>query len=607
MRKEQLPYDHLLQHRRPTALAINGNEDKSQAIKDSTFDIFRPPESVSSKSSSTGLDSPPPEPDSPPSTKRRRLSSLRSQQIDLTLSSPEKKDAGSWVGSSSQLSDIHPTQFTTSQSLAQHSNGRGANTKLSSQDSKGSNGNHNQELFYDYYSSQSKAKRPYGKNKNTINFHKEEPAKKGKKRLKKESQKPASFVKEDPDGFKKPDKEAVDSAGVQVPTPKKRRVSEDFKTPAISSPNSRSNRAQTRAAKEKKDSDAPIHIATFKKPPQPPPSPPSMKQSSPPFVVPQGLPHTLNDRHSHQFDAVPGTTVTAQNLQTIKEIRGLADTVRGKLDVRLEAPTSSATIASGPMFDIDADDSTSLSSLSSAADGQDIVSPKMQCPICKDFVSRLFREEFSGSKHLSLRQQAQFCKAHKLRSAEEVWRERKYPGIEWHRFAERLPTYEPAVCEILKGTRRSFYRNMFEDQVKSGTNRTLQQSMMSGGGWEGLNVGYYGTKGARILYGSKYFLLPLSDAKLTACRRMDFTMSKFASRIRRLASTDKLVSAGGVSGFVQAVLAPELAVMLVKDDMNVDEEQARVILKESSEIGHLLNEEEDEVIKDMEEREATQM
>lgn len=75
-------------------------------------------------------------------------------------------------------------------------------------------------------------------------------------------------------------------------------------------------------------------------------------------------------------------------------------------------------------------------------------------------------------------------------------------------------------------------------------------------------------------------------------------MSRFASRIRRLAGTDRLVSAAGVAGFVQGVLAPELVVMLVKDDMNIEEEQARVILEESSEIGNLVNEEEDEVIKD---------
>lgn len=68
-----------------------------------------------------------------------------------------------------------------------------------------------------------------------------------------------------------------------------------------------------------------------------------------------------------------------------------------------------------------------------------------------------------------------------------------------------------------------------------------------------------------------------------------------------MASTDKLVSTGGVAGFVQAVLAPELAVMVVKDDMKVDDEQAREILRESSEVGNLLHEEEDEVIKDEQE------
>lgn len=80
-------------------------------------------------------------------------------------------------------------------------------------------------------------------------------------------------------------------------------------------------------------------------------------------------------------------------------------------------------------------------------------------------------------------------------------------------------------------------------------------------------------------------------------------MSTFASRIRRLAGSDKLIYTAGVSGFVQAVLAPELAVLLVKDDMGVDDEQARVILRDSADIGNLLNEEEDEVIRDVEEQE----
>ena len=73
-------------------------------------------------------------------------------------------------------------------------------------------------------------------------------------------------------------------------------------------------------------------------------------------------------------------------------------------------------------------------------------------------------------------------------------------------------------------------------------------------------------------------------------------MTTFSSQIRRLAATDKIISSGGVSGYVQAVLVPELAVLLVKEDMGVDDEEARVILQESIEIGDLLNEEEEEVI-----------
>lgn len=43
------------------------------------------------------------------------------------------------------------------------------------------------------------------------------------------------------------------------------------------------------------------------------------------------------------------------------------------------------------------------------------------------------------------------------------------------------------------------------------------------------------------------------------------------------------------------VLVPELTVMLVKDDMSLEnDEEARAVLKESSNIGDLLNKEEDD-------------
>ena len=55
----------------------------------------------------------------------------------------------------------------------------------------------------------------------------------------------------------------------------------------------------------------------------------------------------------------------------------------------------------------------------------------------------------------------------------------------------------------------------------------------------------------------------------------------------------------GVAAYIQAVLAPELAAQLVMDDMNVDEESARAILRDSIDVGNLLNEEEDEAVEVM--------
>lgn len=51
-----------------------------------------------------------------------------------------------------------------------------------------------------------------------------------------------------------------------------------------------------------------------------------------------------------------------------------------------------------------------------------------------------------------------------------------------------------------------------------------------------------------------------------------------------------------MAAYIQAVLVPELATLLVMDDMKVDEEGARAILRDTVEIGNLVNEEEDEVV-----------
>ena len=82
--------------------------------------------------------------------------------------------------------------------------------------------------------------------------------------------------------------------------------------------------------------------------------------------------------------------------------------------------------------------------------------------------------------------------------------------------------------------------------------------------------------------------------------RMDYLTNTFSRPLRRLARTDKLVvSGGGVPAYIQAVLIPELTIALVKEDMGVDEEGARAMLRDSADLGELVNEEEEEVLERM--------
>jgi hypothetical protein len=78
---------------------------------------------------------------------------------------------------------------------------------------------------------------------------------------------------------------------------------------------------------------------------------------------------------------------------------------------------------------------------------------------------------------------------------------------------------------------------------------------------------------------------------------MDSIMSKFTDQIRELAPKDRLISSGGISSFVQTVMVPELAVLLVQEDMGLDSDMARKVLVDSIDIGDLLNEDDDDDVR----------
>lgn len=72
--------------------------------------------------------------------------------------------------------------------------------------------------------------------------------------------------------------------------------------------------------------------------------------------------------------------------------------------------------------------------------------------------------------------------------------------------------------------------------------------------------------------------------------------SKFSRRLRQLASIDNILKTAGPAAYAQAVLVPELAVLLIRQDMHVDSQEARQILRDSTEIGNRLNAAENDTI-----------
>jgi hypothetical protein len=81
----------------------------------------------------------------------------------------------------------------------------------------------------------------------------------------------------------------------------------------------------------------------------------------------------------------------------------------------------------------------------------------------------------------------------------------------------------------------------------------------------------------------------ISSKLISNFDRLQALTARFSRKLRRLAVSDHIVKSAGVVGYAQNVLVPELAVRLVKEDMGVNDETARQILRDSIEIGEKLN------------------
>lgn len=203
----------------------------------------------------------------------------------------------------------------------------------------------------------------------------------------------------------------------------------------------------------------------------------------------------------------------------------------------------------------------------SVMDNDEALVQQARCPMCNEPVDPQHLKDFGA---MNTRMQETFCRAHRVRTAEDEWKYKDYPKIDWIRLDARISKHHAFIRKLING-QASHYRTVLSEKINAGQDRSLKSTTSN------LIPGYYGARGLRII--------------------SENIMQKFTALLQKRMVKDRLMSARGFTPYLQSVLVPEVAVLLIKDDMDVSDEEARDILTNSAVIGELLNEEVREVVK----------
>ncbi|KAF2035886.1 hypothetical protein EK21DRAFT_53761 [Setomelanomma holmii] len=208
------------------------------------------------------------------------------------------------------------------------------------------------------------------------------------------------------------------------------------------------------------------------------------------------------------------------------------------------------------------------------------------CPICRIPVTKNEYWDFWGSKDNTVRNQNAFCRSHRTKSAWDEYRSEGYPDINWSALPQRIRKHRMELFKILNNDRPSEYRDRYKPIALTGKAASVpsRRKDLPGKIQEELDSyaiddqttypGYYGPHGRRII--------------------TENVMKILKNEIKNC--SDAVVQGSGPATFVQAVLVPETAILLIMEDCRVDREDAEEIREKTYDMGMLLNEEiEDQV------------
>jgi hypothetical protein len=191
-----------------------------------------------------------------------------------------------------------------------------------------------------------------------------------------------------------------------------------------------------------------------------------------------------------------------------------------------------------------------------------------KCPLCETPVDPTHYREYWSKKKRTARHERAFCQEHVRRAALEEYRQKGYPVIDWDALPSRIRSHHAYLTDIINNIQPSTYRDLYAQQASS---RQTGSKMMETNFEMRKQTGYYGSRGSHVM--------------------MDAIMRELADDIRHAARRDHVVRLAGVANFVLRVLVPEVTVRLVMEDFGIGQKAAEECIKESGELGALVNEE----------------
>ncbi|KAF1912466.1 RTC4-like domain-containing protein [Ampelomyces quisqualis] len=203
------------------------------------------------------------------------------------------------------------------------------------------------------------------------------------------------------------------------------------------------------------------------------------------------------------------------------------------------------------------------------------------CPLCRTPVHEEDYWQFWKGKSKTVKNQNVFCRDHKIKSAQDEFRNEGYRDIDWTALPRRITKLRMELFKILHNDRASIYRDRYEPIALTGKAAAVpsrrkdlphfvQQELESYAlDDQSTYPGYYGPHGRRVI--------------------TETVMKILKNEIKNC--SDTVVQGSGPATFIQAVLVPETAIMLIMEDCLVDREGAEEIREKTYELGMLLNEE----------------